>query len=223
MDDDGIVAAMEFAQASSELYAEKTKCPADDVMTVWTQAEIDGCPLGVDLTIADSLLLLDGGAETTRTVIARSLIAFSQLPDQWELLKSGTDLEIATEELIRYVTPIHNMCRVATEDTELAGGRVKAGDQIVLMYAAANRDPLHFDEPERLDITRYPNRHLAFGFGTHFCLGASLARMEIRLFLEELAKRVTSLRLVPDSVEEMPNAFVYGLRSARMELDFATA
>jgi cytochrome P450 family 142 subfamily A polypeptide 1 len=165
----------------------------------------------------------DGGAETTRTVIARALIAFSQMPDQWELLKSGTDLEVATEELIRYVTPIHNMCRVATEDTALAGGEVKAGDQVVLMYAAANRDPLHFDEPERLDLTRYPNRHLAFGFGTHFCLGASLARMEIRLFLEELAARVTSLRLVPDSIEEMPNAFVYGLRSARMELDFARA
>jgi cytochrome P450 family 142 subfamily A polypeptide 1 len=223
MDDDGIVAAMEFAQASSELYAEKTKCPADDVMTVWTQAEIDGCPLGVDLTIADSLLLLDGGAETTRTVIARALIAFSQMPDQWALLKSGIDLEIATEELIRYVTPIHNMCRVATEDTELAGGKVKAGEQIVLMYAAANRDPKHFEEPERLDLTRYPNRHLAFGFGTHFCLGASLARMEIRLFLEELSRRVTALRLVPDSIEEMPNAFVYGLRSARMELDFARA
>jgi cholest-4-en-3-one 26-monooxygenase len=223
MDEDGIVAAMEFAQASSELYAQKAKCPADDVMTVWTQAEIDGCPLGVDLTIADSLLLLDGGAETTRTVIARALIAFSQMPDQWELLKSGTDLEIATEELIRYVTPIHNMCRVATEDVELAGGAVKTGDQIVLMYAAANRDPEHFDEPERLDLTRYPNRHLAFGFGTHFCLGASLARMEIRLFLEELARRVSALRLVPDSIEEMPNAFVYGLRSARMELDFASA
>jgi cholest-4-en-3-one 26-monooxygenase len=223
MDEDGIVAAMEFAQASSELYAQKAKCPADDVMTVWTQAEIDGCPLGVDLTIADSLLLLDGGAETTRTVIARALIALSQMPDQWELLKSGTDLEIATEELIRYVTPIHNMCRVATEDVELAGGAVKTGDQIVLMYAAANRDPEHFDEPERLDLTRYPNRHLAFGFGTHFCLGASLARMEIRLFLEELARRVSALRLVPDSIEEMPNAFVYGLRSARMELEFASA
>jgi cytochrome P450 family 142 subfamily A polypeptide 1 len=169
------------------------------------------------------LLLLDGGAETTRTVIARALIALSRLPDQWELLKAGTDLEIATEELIRYVTPIHNMCRVATEDVEVAGGQVEAGQQIVLMYGAANRDPEHFDEPERLDLTRYPNRHLAFGFGTHFCLGASLARMEIRLFLEELARRVTSLRLVPDSIEEMPNAFVFGLRSARMELDFARA
>ena len=219
--EDGMVAAMEFAQASSELYAEKTKCPADDVMTIWTQAEIDGCPLGVDTTISDSLLLLDGGAETTRTVIARALIAFASDPEQWALLRSGIDLEVATEELIRYVTPIHNMCRVATEDVDIAGGTVRAGDQIVLMYSAANRDPAHFEDPERLDLTRYPNRHLAFGFGTHFCLGASLARMEIRLFLEELVSRVTDLRLEPGSIEEMPNAFVYGLRAARMELDFA--
>jgi cytochrome P450 family 142 subfamily A polypeptide 1 len=218
--EDGIVAAMDFAQASADLHAEKLRCPAKDVMTIWTQAEIDGCPVGVDNTIADSLLLLDGGAETTRTVIARSLINFTRFPDQWALLKDGTDLEVATEELIRFVTPIHNMCRVATEDVELGGSKVRAGDQLVLMYSSANRDPAHFDDPEALDLTRYPNRHLAFGFGTHFCLGASLARLEIRLFLEELVRRVGSLRLVPDSVVEMPNAFVYGLRAARMELDF---
>jgi cholest-4-en-3-one 26-monooxygenase len=221
--EDGMVAAMEFAQASSDLHAEKTRCPADDVMTVWTRAEIDGCPMSVDTAIADSLLLLDGGAETTRTVIARSLINFTRFPDQWDLLRSGIDLEIATEELIRFVTPIHNMCRVATEDVELGGGTVRAGQQLVLMYSSANRDPAHFDEPERLDLTRYPNRHLAFGFGTHFCLGASLARLEIRVFLEELARRVRGLRLDPASIEEMPNAFVYGLRAARMELDFVDA
>jgi cytochrome P450 family 142 subfamily A polypeptide 1 len=218
--EDGMIAAMEFAQASADLHAEKLRCPAQDVMTIWTQAEIDGCPIGVDNSIADSLLLLDGGAETTRTVIARSLINFTRFPDQWALLKDGTDLEVATEELIRFVTPIHNMCRVATEDVELSGSKVRAGDQLVLMYGSANRDSEHFDEPEALDLTRYPNRHLAFGFGTHFCLGASLARLEIRLFLEELVRRVAGLRLVPDSVEEMPNAFVYGLRAARMELDF---
>jgi cytochrome P450 family 142 subfamily A polypeptide 1 len=218
--EDGMIAAMEFAQASADLHAEKLQCPAQDVMTIWTQAEIDGCPIGVDATIADSLLLLDGGAETTRTVIARSLINFTRFPDQWKLLKDGIDLEIATEELIRFVTPIHNMCRVATEDIELGGSSVRAGDQLVLMYGSANRDPAHFDDPEALDLTRYPNRHLAFGFGTHFCLGASLARLEIRLFLEELVRRVGGLRLEPDSIEEMPNSFVYGLRSARMELDF---
>jgi cytochrome P450 family 142 subfamily A polypeptide 1 len=219
-DEDGIIAAMEFAQASFDLHQEKLRCPAEDVMTIWTQAEIDGCPVGVDNTIADSLLLLDGGAETTRTVIARSLVNFTRFPDQWALLKRGTDLEIATEELIRFVTPIHNMCRVATEDVELGGSKVRAGDQLVLMYGSANRDPAHFDDPEALDLTRYPNRHLAFGFGTHFCLGASLARLEIRLFLEELVRRVRELHLVPDSVVEMPNAFVYGLRAAHMELDF---
>ncbi len=222
-DDDGIIAAMEFAQASAELHEAKSKCPAKDVMTIWTTAEIDGCPIGVDHTIADSLLLLDGGAETTRTVIARALIAFSQLPDQWDVLRGGADLEIATEELIRYVTPIHNMCRVATEDVEIGGGTVRAGDQVVLMYSSANRDPSHFDRPEELDLTRYPNRHLAFGFGTHFCLGASLARLEIRLFLAELVRRVRELRLVEDSIVEMPNSFVYGLRAARMELDFIDA
>ncbi len=218
--DDGIIAAMEFAQASSDLHAAKSACPADDVMTAWTQAEIDGCPMGVDTAIADSLLLLDGGAETTRTVIARALLSFVRFPDQWELLRGGIDLEIATEELIRFVTPIHNMCRVATQDVEIGGGTVRAGDQIVLMYSSANRDPAHFSEPDRLDLTRYPNRHLAFGFGTHFCLGASLARLEIRIFLEELVRRVGGLRLVPGTLEEMPNAFVYGLRAARMELDF---
>jgi cytochrome P450 family 142 subfamily A polypeptide 1 len=218
--EDGMLAAMEFAQASADLYEERTRCPADDVMTIWTRAELDGHPLGVETTISESLLLLDGGAETTRTVIARSLLLFARFHDQWELLRSGTDLELATEELIRYVTPIHNMCRVAVEDVELGGETIRAGDQVVLMYSSANRDPAHFDDPERLDLTRYPNRHLAFGFGTHFCLGASLARMEIRLFLEELARRVRALR-VAGAVEEMPNAFVYGLRAAPMELEFA--
>jgi cytochrome P450 family 142 subfamily A polypeptide 1 len=91
------------------------------------------------------------------------------------------------------------------------------------MYSSANRDPEHFTDPERLDLTRYPNRHLAFGFGTHFCLGASLARLEIRLFLEELVRRVTAMRMVPGTViEEMPNPFVYGLKAAHVEFDFAS-
>jgi cytochrome P450 family 142 subfamily A polypeptide 1 len=126
----------------------------------------------------------------------------------------------ATEELIRFVTPIHNMCRVAKHDTTVGGHPVEAGQQLVLMYSSANRDPAHFTDPERLDVTRRPNHHLAFGFGTHFCLGAALARLEIRVFLEELVRRVRAVRVVPGSVEEMPNAFVYGLRAAQVELDF---
>ncbi len=138
-------------------------------------------------------------------------------PEQWQLLRDGADVAVAVEEFIRYVTPIHNMCRVAVEDTEIAGTPIAAGDQLVLMYSAANRDTSHFTDPEELDVTRNPNHHIAFGFGTHFCLGASLARLEIRVMLEELLGRVSSFRLVPDSIDEMPNAFVYGLRSARVE------
>jgi cytochrome P450 family 142 subfamily A polypeptide 1 len=219
--EDGMVAAMEFAQAASELHAEKLRCPADDIMTIWTQAAVDGEPLGVDTVISDCLLLLDGGAETTRTVIARTILDLIAHPDQWRALKAGADLTVATEEFIRWVTPIHNMCRVAAVDTEVGGQPVLAGQQLVLMYASANRDPAHFADPERYDVTRTPNNHIAFGFGTHFCLGAALARMEIRLFFAELVRRVRSMRLVPGTeAVEMPNAFVYGLRSAHVEFDF---
>ena len=93
-----------------------------------------------------------------------------------------------------------------------------AGHQVVLMYSSANRDPAHFDDPERFDVTRQPNHHIAFGFGTHFCLGASLARLEIRVFFEELVRRVDSFTIDPASVVEMPNAFVYGLRSLDIHL-----
>ena len=127
---------------------------------------------------------------------------------------------MATEEFIRWVTPIHNMCRTAATDTEVAGTTVRAGDQVILMYSSANRDPAHFVDPEDFDVTRSPNHHLAFGFGTHFCLGAALARLEIRVFFEEFVSRVADLRLVPGTTPvEMPNSFVYGLREAHLELE----
>jgi cytochrome P450 family 142 subfamily A polypeptide 1 len=215
-DEDGILAAVEFREASAEVFAEKQRCPADDVMSVWTTAEIDGEPITVEEVLADCLLILDGGAETTRTVIARMILELIRRPDQWALLRDGADVTVAVEEFIRYVTPIHNMCRVATRDVEIGGETIAAGQQVVLMYSSANRDPAHFADPE-LDVTRHPNPHLAFGFGTHFCLGASLARLEIRVFFEELIRRVEAVHLVEDSVVEMPNAFVYGLKSARVQ------
>lgn len=214
-----IISAMEFAQASADLFEEKKKCPADDIMTLWTKAEIPGCKFGVDEVISDSLLLLDGGAETTRTVIARTIVNLANHPDQWDLLLNGADLTVAIEEFIRYVTPIHNMCRVAAEDTEVGGQLIRAGEQVVLMYSSANRDLEHFDNPDDFDVTRNPNNHISFGFGTHFCLGASLARLEIRVMFEELLRRVRRFRVVEGTVNEMPNAFVFGLRSANVEFD----
>ena len=219
--DDGYAAVEEFGAAAFGLYAERQGCPGDDVMSVWTTAEIDGAALDVETVVADCLLLLDGGAETTRTVIARSLLNLIAHPDQWERLRAGADPGVATEEFIRFVTPIHNMCRTAAADTEVAGQAIAKGQQLVLMYPSANRDPAHFTDPESLDVTRNPNRHLSFGFGTHFCLGAALARMEIRVFFEELVSRVKVFRLTPGtSPLEMPNAFVFGLKEAHLEFEF---
>ncbi len=216
--DDGITAAMEFAGACAELYETKQRCPADDVMSIWTKAEIPGHDFGLPEVISDCLLLLDGGAETTRTVIGRTLLTLLANPGELAKLRAGADLSIAIEEFIRYVTPIHNMCRVATRDHVIAGTTIRAGQQVVLMYPSANRDSAHFVDPERFDVTRDPNNHIAFGFGTHFCLGASLARLEIRIFFEEFLRRVADYALVPGSVVEMPNAFVYGLKSATLDL-----
>jgi cytochrome P450 family 142 subfamily A polypeptide 1 len=221
MDPAGVEAAIEFFTRSAALFEEKKGCPMDDVMTIWTTGVIDGEPITVEQVGSDCLLLLDGGAETTRTVIGRMIVNFVHHPDQWERLKAGVDMEVATEEFIRFVTPIHNMCRVAIEDHDVAGTMIRRGQQVVLMYGSANRDPAHFDDPERLDVTRTPNHHIAFGFGTHFCLGAALARKEIRTFFEEFVRRVKTIRLAPGtSPVEMPNAFVYGLREAHVELEF---
>jgi cholest-4-en-3-one 26-monooxygenase len=218
--DDVTVAAFEFAGACAGLYQEKQLCPANDIMTVWTDAAIDGQTIGLDSVISDCLLLLDGGAETTRTVIARTILELAAQPDQFQLLRDGADMTVATEEFIRWVTPILNMCRVATRDYDLHGHTIRAGQQVVLMYPSANRDPSHFDDPERFDVARTPNNHLSFGFGTHFCLGAALARLEIRTFFEEFVRRVREIRVVPGSVDFLPNSYVNGVNSAEIELVF---
>jgi cytochrome P450 family 142 subfamily A polypeptide 1 len=216
---DGMAAAEEFFTAAAGLYAEKQGCPADDVMSIWTTATIDGEPVSESDVLSDCLLLLDGGAETTRTVIARTILALNDNPEQWEVLRGGADLAVAVEEFVRYVSPIHNMCRVAREDYSIGGVTIKPGQQVVLLYSSANRDTAHFTDPEAFDVRRTPNNHLAFGLGTHFCLGAGLARLEIRVFFEEFIRRVQEIRRVPDSEPvEMPNAFVFGLREAMVDL-----
>ena len=220
---DGVEAVLEFAVACTELYTDKQGCPAGDLMSRWIEVEsssggsVGGTDFGLDQIVSDSLLLLDGGAETTRTVIARTLLDLADRPDAWAALKAGADMETAVEEFIRWVTPIHNMCRTATDDTELGGQTVRKGEQVVMMYPSANRDPEHFDDPETYDVTRSPNNHIAFGFGTHFCLGAALARLEIKVFFERLLERVDRVERIEGAPQvEMPNAFVHGLREAHL-------
>jgi len=217
----GMTSAIEFAGAAAELFESKKTCPADDIFSLYTTAEVEGCPFDPNDAIADALLLLDGGAETTRTVIAWTILNLITNPDEMVKLRNGADLTVAVEEMIRYVTPIHNMCRVAKVDAEVNGVTIPKGNQVVLMYSSANRDEKYFDRPEEFLVDRTPNNHIAFGFGTHFCLGASLARLEIRVFFEELLRRTSGWKLTPGTAPvEMANAFVRGIESAHVDFDF---
>ncbi len=217
----GMTSAIEFAGAAAELFESKKSCPADDIFSFYTTAEVDGCPFDPNDAIADALLLLDGGAETTRTVIAWTILNLISNPAEIMKLRNGADLTVAVEEMIRYVTPIHNMCRVANVDAEVNGVTIPKGNQVVLMYSSANRDEKYFDRPEEFLVDRTPNNHIAFGFGTHFCLGASLARLEIRVFFEELLRRTSGWKLTPGTAPvEMANAFVRGIESAHVDFDF---
>jgi cholest-4-en-3-one 26-monooxygenase len=219
--DEGMISAIEFAGAAAELFEAKKSCPADDIFSFYTTAEVDGCPFDPNDAIADALLLLDGGAETTRTVIAWTILNLISNPAEMMKLRNGADLTVAVEEMIRYVTPIHNMCRVAKVDAEVNGVTIPKGNQVVLMYSSANRDEKYFDRPEEFLVDRTPNNHIAFGFGTHFCLGASLARLEIRVFFEELLRRTSGWKLTPGTAPvEMANAFVRGIESAHVDFEF---
>jgi len=212
-------AIMEFAAVVAPLADERRTTPRDDLLSVWANGRLDGCPIEQNVMVQETGLFISGGAETTRTVTARGIIELSRHPDEWEALAADPSLiPTAVEELIRWVTPLNNFFRTATRDTTIAGTDVRAGDRVILLYPSANRDEAVFDEPDTFDIRRDPNPHVAFGFGTHFCLGASLARLELRMLLTRLTRRITNLRVV-SGPEIEPNIFVGAVRSCRVAFD----
>ncbi len=196
----------DFVAATTELVEARRAEPRDDLVSVWAQRE--GWDNGH--VLEEALLVLDGGAETTRTVIGSMIRDLALQPEQRRLLVDRPELlaTTAVEEFIRWVSPVLNMRRTVTTGHELHGQQLHEGDEVLLMYAAANRDPRVFADPERLDVTRTDNRHVAFGFGTHFCLGAWLARLEIRVMFEEMLRRIPDWELVdPDEPRIMPATF----------------
>jgi cholest-4-en-3-one 26-monooxygenase len=212
--------------ASIELYQrvvaevpERQKCPMDDLLSVWSNAEIDGEPLPTDSIFHEAGLFVSGGAETTRTLISHGLRTFVDHPDQWELLARQPELvPSAVEELLRWVTPLNNMFRTTTEATTIGGRDLPAGARVMLLYPSANRDEDVFAEPFTFDVRRSPNPHLAFGNGTHFCLGAALARQVLRLLFTTMTQRFTNLRVVSEPDVE-PNIFARAVRSFELALD----
>ncbi len=194
----------------------------DDLVGVLCQARIDGDSLDDDSLVHETLLILIGGDETTRHVISGGVEELLAHPDQLARLAADPAalMPNAVEEMLRWVSPIKNMARVATRDVELAGARIRAGQELILLYPSANRDEAVFEDPETFDITRSPNPHVAFGFGAHFCLGNQLARLELRVMVERVLARLPDLRLAVDraalprraanfisGIEEMPVEF----------------
>ncbi len=184
--------------------ADRRANPREDLMSVLCHAEVDGDRLDDDAILYDSLLILIGGDETTRHVISGGMFQLLSDRAQWNALVADPALiPTAVEEMLRWISPIKNMNRTATRDVELRGQQIHAGDNVLLLYPSANRDEDVFDDPFRFDIRRTPNEHVAFGFGTHFCLGNSLARLELRIMFEQLVARLPDLELVSDV--EPPN------------------
>jgi len=213
---------MEFNPELQEMVGERRGCPVSadsDLVTIWANATIDGEVLDPESVMHETGLFISGGAETSRTLIARGLRAFCDHNDQWEALAADpARIGDAIEEMIRWVTPLNNMFRTAAVDTHIGEQRVRAGDRVILLYPSGNRDEDVFDDPFAFDTTRHPNPHIGFGFGTHFCLGASLARFEMQVLMEELVGRLTNLRVV-DDIDTEPNIFASAVRSFTLGFD----
>ncbi|MGK5554893.1 cytochrome P450 [Actinomadura kijaniata] len=199
---------------------ERRAAPRDDVVSRLALAEVDGDRLS-DLELVMFLIqLLVAGNETTRHALSGGLRAFADHPGQWDALRAGGDLGPAVEEILRWTSPVVYFLRTAARDGKLGGVRIAEGERVMLLYGAANRDPEAFGaDAGRFDAARAPAAPgLAFGFGPHFCLGAALARMEIRILLEELLPRVGRIRPAGEPVHN-GSPVVTGLRRCPLALE----
>jgi cholest-4-en-3-one 26-monooxygenase len=209
----------EYVAYTTQVIEDRRKTPSDDLIGILVHAEIDGGKLSFDELIGESLLLLVGGNETTRNVISGGLAELLRRPDQLARLREDpTLIPAAVEESLRWVSPVVNMARHTTRDVELHGTVIPADSTVMMLYGAANRDAEVFADPERFDAFRTPNQHIAFGTGPHFCLGSSLARLEIRVAFEEIVRRLPNLRLAPGAeLVHGPSSFIRGLTAMPVE------
>jgi cholest-4-en-3-one 26-monooxygenase len=190
----------DYVAANAELMAyaytmaeDRRRCPADDIVTRLIEADIDGEAMGEVEFAFFVILLAVAGNETTRNAMTHGMNAFLEHPDQWEQFKRDRP-ETAVDEIVRWATPVHCFQRTALADTEIDGVSIREGQRVGLFYSSANYDDAVFDRPFDFDILRNPNPHLAFGGnGAHFCIGANLARMEIKLIFNEIADQMPNI------------------------------
>jgi cholest-4-en-3-one 26-monooxygenase len=208
-----LTAAMELYAYAAALYGQKRLDPHADLMSVLTTVEVDGEQLS-DLELELFFLLLTvAGNETTRNLMSGAMHAFFQHPDQWQrLLDDRSLLPTAVDEMLRFVTPVMNFRRTAMTDLTLSDTKIAEGDKVVFFHASGNRDESVFDDPDSFDVGREPNPHIAFGGGgPHFCLGANLARMEIRVMFEHLLDRLPDIRQDGDE-QHLQSQFINGVK-----------
>ncbi|WCH91275.1 cytochrome P450 [Streptomyces moderatus] len=210
----GAESATELIAYAMNMAADRKACPAKDIVTTLVAAEDEG-NLGSDEFGFFVLMLAVAGNETTRNAITHGMHAFLTHPEQWELYK-GERPETAAEEIVRWATPVVSFQRTATQDTDLGGKRIRKGDRVGIFYASANHDPEVFENPDVFDITRDPNPHLGFGGGgPHYCLGKSLAVLEIDLIFNAVADAMPDLRLVGDP-RRLRSAWINGVKELRV-------
>ena len=204
---------MEFHERAME-GRQRSDGGGDDLLTLWLHAEIDGIRLQDYQILFEHVLLLVGGSETTRNAISSGLEALMAHPDQWQYLVDHPEsIDNAVEEIVRYTSPFVNMARTTSRDVEMHGVTIPAGSEILMLYPPANYDPRHFEEPHQFDVQReFVSRPLAFGYGKHICLGAPLARLEIRVVLEEVLARFSDMRIVGEVVPQ-ESSFIRGPKS----------
>jgi cytochrome P450 len=218
---DATAAYTEYGTYLQEIFAARRRQPREDLTGILVAAQQDGMlaedeeAMANDEIVMFMTLLLVAGNETTRNAIAGGMLALMEHPDQFALLRRHPELiDLAVEEILRYVTPIICFRRTVTQPAEIRGQRVAPGDRVLMLYQSANRDEAVFTDPDRFDVTRDPNPHLAFGIGAHFCLGANLARAELRIMVEELVRRFPDMRVAAGATpERMASTLVRGIRN----------
>jgi cytochrome P450 len=204
-----------------QVVADRLRQPGDDLLSRLLNAEVDGDRLTeTDLDNFFSILVVAGN-ETTRIAIAQGVLAFCQYPEQWDRLRADPSLlDTATDEIMRWTCPTHFMRRTAAADTTLGEAQIKAGDKVVLWYVSGNRDDAEFGQPDTFDVGRTPNRHLSFGRGgPHLCLGVHLARLEVKIVLAALTRRVSHFELAGEPRRIRSN-FTNGLRTLPLRNTF---
>ncbi len=212
-------ALISFMGYFGKLIEERRASLGDDLLSKLIQAEENGISLTQGELIATCILLLVAGHETTVNLLSGGLLELMRHPDQLVRFRDDPGvLRTGIEEMTRYVSPVHMTGRTALEDMEIGGETIQKGEFMMLLLACANRDPAVFKEPETFDIGRVDNPHLGFGFGTHFCIGASLARLEAQVAFPELLGRVKSIELATDELAYRDNLVLRGLKTLPVHL-----